>query len=78
MDTLGQRCTVVETRLAATLALFDLAAGHAQLLPSVEGVLSARERGVNPARVTLPIGVGTLTAGGVGVGLRWAARSGHD
>ena len=76
VDTLGQRCTVVETRLAATLASFDLAAGHARLLPSVEGVLSARERGVSPPQVTLPLGPATISAAGVGIGLRWAAGAG--
>ncbi|HEY8644546.1 MAG TPA: hypothetical protein VIL77_01565, partial [Gaiellaceae bacterium] len=76
VDTLGQRCTVVETRLAATLASFDLAAGHAQLLPSVEGALNTRERGVNPPQVTLPLGPATLTAAGVGFSLRWAAGHG--
>jgi hypothetical protein len=38
---LGQRCTVVETRLAATVVALDLAARTAQLLPSVEGRLVA-------------------------------------
>ncbi len=42
VDTLGQRCTVVETRLAATLAHIDLAARTANLLPGVEAALSAR------------------------------------
>ena len=54
VDTLGQRCTVIETRLAATLAEIDFAASRAQLLPSVAGRLVARERGVNPPRAALP------------------------
>ena len=35
VDTLGQRCTVVQTHLAATLAEIDLAAPSATLLPGV-------------------------------------------
>ena len=77
VDTLGQRCTVLETRLAATLAVLDLAGSHVQLLPSVEGALNARERGVTPPQVTLPLGGGAaLTATGVGFSLRWAAGRG--
>jgi large repetitive protein len=73
VDTLGQRCTVVETRFAAQLAVIDLAARKASLLPGVEAVLSARERGVNPPRVTLGLGAGaTLTASGVGLRLAWS------
>src|SRR5690606_22595924 len=72
VDTLGERCTVVEVRLAATRAELDLAARSASLLPVVEGSLSARERGVNPPRITLPLLDGvTLTAGGVGLLFRW-------
>ncbi|HEY1366381.1 MAG TPA: hypothetical protein VGF23_04685, partial [Gaiellaceae bacterium] len=76
VDTLGQRCTVVETRVAATLAVLDLAAGHVQLLSSVEGALSARQRGVNPPSVTLSLGDVSVTASGVGVALRWSAGPG--
>ncbi len=77
VDTIGQRCTVLETRLAATLAVLDLAGRHVQLLPSVEGALNARERGVTPPQVTLPLGGGAaLTATGVGFSLRWAAGRG--
>ncbi len=77
VDTLGQRCTVIETRVAATLAVIDLAGSHAQLLPSVEARLTARERGVNPPRVTLPLGNGVqVTTDHVGIGLSWAAGPG--
>ena len=48
VDTLGQRCTVVDTRFAATIARLDLAGRTGSLLPGVEAVLSARERGVRP------------------------------
>ena len=56
VDQLGQRCTVIETRLAATLVELDLGARSASLLPGVDARLSARERGVTPPRVTLPLG----------------------
>ena len=43
------------------------------LLPAVEGLLSARERGVNPPRILLPFGDGVaLTASGVGLRLGWS------
>ncbi len=77
VDTLGQRCTVVETRFAATIAELDLAAKTASLLPGVEGVLSARERGVNPPRVALALPDGVvLTASGVGLRLGWSPSTG--
>lgn len=77
VDQLGQRCTVIETRIAATLATLDLQAKSASLLPGVEGVLSARERGVNPPRVTLALADGTaLTARGVGLRLGWTPAGG--
>jgi hypothetical protein len=77
VDSLGQRCTVVETRLAATIAEVDLAAKQGKLLPSVEGVLSARERGVNPPRVLLTLdGAATLSASGVGLRLGWTPSGG--
>jgi large repetitive protein len=77
VDTLGQRCTVVETRFAAALATLDLAARTASLLPGVEAVLSARERGVRPPRVTLLLGDGaSLTASGVGLRLAWSPAGG--
>ncbi len=77
VDTLGQRCTVLDTRIAATLADIDLQAKTASLLPGVEGMLSARERGINPPRVTLALGDGTaLTARGVGLRLAWTPAGG--
>lgn len=77
VDTLGQGCTVVESRIAASIAEIDLAAKKASLLPGVEGVISARERGVNPPRVTLALGDGTaLTASGVGLRLGWTPGGG--
>ena len=77
VDSLGQRCTVVETRLAATIAEVDLASKHGKLLPGVDGILSARERGANPPRVVLPLdGAATLSASGVGLRLGWTPTGG--
>ncbi len=77
VDTLGQRCTVVQTRLVATLAEIELSAPSASLLPGVQAVLSARERGVNPPRAMLALGDGAaLTASGVGLSLGWTPTSG--
>ncbi len=77
VDTLGQRCTVVDTRLAATLAEIDLAARAGSLLPGVEASLSARERGARPPRVALAFDdVAGITASGVGARLAWTPASG--
>ncbi|MGI9052148.1 MAG: DUF6603 domain-containing protein [Ilumatobacteraceae bacterium] len=80
VDTLGARCTVVEVRLAATIATIDLAARSASLLPGVHGVLSTRERGVDPPRVTLALpgalGGISVTASGVGLRLGWTPGDG--
>ncbi len=77
VDTLGQRCTVVETRLAAMLARIDLTARSASLLPGVEATLKVRERGVNPSRARLVLGDGIdLTAEHVGLRLAWSPSSG--
>ncbi|HEV8692284.1 MAG TPA: DUF6603 domain-containing protein, partial [Ideonella sp.] len=77
VDQLGQRCTVVDTRFAATLARIDLAAKTGTLMPGVEALLTARERGVDPPRVTLELGdLVALTAGGVGLRLAWSPAAG--
>ncbi len=77
VDTLGQRCTVVGMRVAATLARLDLAAQTAQLLPGAQALLSARERGVNPPRARLAVAEGTeLLADQVGLQLGWSPASG--
>ena len=77
VDTLGQRCTVVESRIAARIAEINLTAKTASLLPGVEGIISTRERGISPPRVTLALGDGTaLTASGVGLRLGWTPGSG--
>ena len=77
VDTLGQGCTTVSTRLAATVATADLAARTAQLLGSVEGRLTAHERGTEPPRVTLGLGPdASLVAEAIGLRLAWAPDSG--
>ena len=77
VDTLGHRFMVIESRLAATIARIDLAAKSANLMPGVEGMISARKRGVTPSRVTLPLGDGAaITASHVGLRLGWKPGSG--
>ena len=49
IDTLGRRCTVVDTRIGVKLASIDFAARHASLLGAVEATLTARERGADPS-----------------------------
>ncbi len=77
IDTLGQRCTVVSTRVAATLARLDLAARSAQLLLGAQASLSARERGANPPRARLELADGIeLLADHVGLALAWSPAVG--
>ena len=77
VDTLGQRCTVIETQIAAMLAEIDLGARTASLLTGASGRLTARERGVTPPRVTLVISEGvSISSGPVGVRLDWSVASG--
>ncbi len=77
VDTLGQRCTVIETRLAATVAEIDLGNRSASLLPGLSGLLTARERGVAPPRVTLTLADDVeLTSGPVGLRLGWTVTGG--
>lgn len=77
VDTLGQRCTVVQTRIGVQLARIDLAARSASLLGGVEAVLSARERGASPPRARLALGeAAALAADHVGLRLAWAPEGG--
>ncbi|MBS0435118.1 MAG: hypothetical protein JSR75_09535 [Proteobacteria bacterium] len=77
IDTLGRRCTVVETRIGVKLASIDFAARHASLLGAVEAMLTARERGADPKRARLALG-GTVAvvADHVGLRLAWAPEGG--
>ncbi len=77
VDTLGQRCTVVSTRVAALLARIDLAARSAQLMLGAEASLHARERGVNPPQAKLELSDSTaVLADEVGLKLSWAPSAG--
>lgn len=77
VDALGERCTVVETRLAVTIAEIDLEQRSAIVMPQVEGLLSARERGADPPRVALALDDDVvLTASGVGLRLTWSPTTG--
>ncbi len=77
VDTLGQRCTVVQTRIGATLARIDLAARSASLLAAVEATLTARQRGVNPPRARLELADGiAFSAQHVGLRLAWSPQAG--
>ncbi len=77
---IGQRCTVVSTRIAAQLArldLADLAAPRAQLLPGLSASLTTRERTAVPARARLDLAPGlSLLADHVGLRLDWTAADG--
>ena len=77
VDSLGQRCTVVSTRIAVALARLDLAARSAQLLTGAQASISARERGANPPRARLELAEGIeLLADHVGLALRWSPATG--
>jgi hypothetical protein len=77
VDTLGQRCTVVETRIAAQIARIDLAARRASLLGALEATLTARERGVNPPRARLALGdAAAIVTEHVGLRLAWSPDAG--
>ena len=74
VDTLGQRCTRVTTRLAAHLAQIDLAGCSASLLPAVDVSLTARARGSTEALIDL--GPLSIVADHVGLLGRWRAAGG--
>jgi len=77
VDDLGQRCTVLTTRIAAQIARIDLAARSAVLLGSVEASLTARERGANPPRARLALGdAAAVVADHVGLRLAWSPDAG--
>lgn len=77
VDTLGQRCTVVQTRIGVQVATIDLAARRASLLGAVEATLTARERGVSPSRARLALGASAaIAADHVGLRLAWAPDAG--
>ena len=77
VHTLGQRCTVVQTRIGVQIARIDLAARSASLLGAVGAAITAREHGVNPPRARLALGnAAAIAADHVGLRLAWAPESG--
>jgi large repetitive protein len=75
VDTLGQRCTRVESRLRIALVSLDLSAGHATFCSLVEARLAARARGADPA-AQFRIGDTDIRADEVGLSARWSPVSG--
>src|SRR5690606_13077044 len=76
VDTLGQRCTRVETRLVVGLATVDLETGALVLAAAVEARLTARARGDTRARFSAgPI---ALSADHIGLAASWSPEAGLD
>lgn len=74
VDTLGQRCTRVESRLTVWLATIDLVSGTVVLAAAIEARLTARARGDTRARFRAgPI---ALSADHVGVLATWLPGGG--
>ncbi|HET6159916.1 MAG TPA: DUF6603 domain-containing protein [Dongiaceae bacterium] len=74
VDTLGQRCTVIESRLTVGLAKIDLAQGGLVLAAAIEARLTARARGDTRARFSAgPI---ALSAYHIGLSAAWSPDSG--
>ncbi len=74
VDTLGQRCTRVETRLRVSAVELDLERRQATFLPGIDAGVSLRARGRRQA--VLPAGAFTLTADEVGFAARWTPTGG--
>ncbi|HJR21539.1 MAG TPA: hypothetical protein VJ822_07955, partial [Dongiaceae bacterium] len=76
VDTLGQRCTVVQSSLTVWLATINLATGSLVLAAAIEARLTARARGDTRARFTAgPI---TLSADHIGLAATWSPASGLE
>jgi len=77
VESLGQHCTIVTTRIGAQIARIDLAARSAALLGNVEASITARERGANPRRARLALGdAAAVVADHVGLRLAWSPEAG--
>jgi hypothetical protein len=74
VDTLGQRCTLVESRLRVTAVTVDLAARQAAFLPGITAGFTLRARGRTDA--TFETALFTVTSDGIAFTLRWAPGSG--
>jgi hypothetical protein len=76
VDTLGQRCTVVDSRLVVWLASINLATRSLVLAAGIEAQLTARARGDTRARFTAgPI---MLSADHIGLSANWSPASGLE
>ena len=74
VDTLGQRCTRIDTRLIVGLANIDFVARTLVVAGSAEARLTARARGDTRARFAAgPI---ALSADHIGLAARWTAENG--
>ncbi|WP_298838161.1 DUF6603 domain-containing protein [uncultured Roseobacter sp.] len=74
VDTLGERCTVIETRLRVALVAFDLTAGAAGFLPEILVRALGRARG--GGRLSSGSGALRLEVDHVGVVMRWTPDGG--
>lgn len=76
VDTLGERCTVVETRVRAAILALDFAGGGASFLPEVS--LSALGRARGGGRLISDQGAIRLEVDHLGVTARWTPDGGLD
>ena len=74
VDTLGQRCTRVESRVRVAAVAIDLEARHASFLPDITAGFTLRARGRTDA--TFETALFALTADGIAFTLRWTPASG--
>src|SRR5262249_33729420 len=74
VDTLGQRCTVVETRLRVVAVEIDLAGKHVAFLPAVDAGVTLRAR--TEPKLALATSVFVLTTDSVGLETRWTPPGG--
>ncbi|MEO5589825.1 MAG: hypothetical protein ABIS03_09580, partial [Gemmatimonadaceae bacterium] len=76
IDTLGQRCTVVETDLRATLAEIDLTGRHARFVTGFDANVRLRGRGTD--RTVVPLGPFTFECAPIAFHLEWTGAEGID
>lgn len=73
-DTLGQRCTRVESRVRVALATVDLVARHLSFLPEIVAGFNLRARGRTDA--TFVTSLFAVTSDGIAFALRWTPAAG--
>lgn len=76
VDTLGERCTVIETRVRAAIVALDLAGGSASFLPEVSVLALGRARG--GGRLATEQGAVSLEVDHLGVSAIWTPDGGLD